>query len=40
MHLFSDYSIPDPIPRDLYDRAGILTDFQWIIISDKWTGED
>ena len=40
MHLFSDYSTPDPIPRDLYDRAGILTDFQWIIISDKWTGED
>ena len=38
MHLFSDYSPPAPVPRDLFLRAGLLTDFQWIILSDQNTG--
>ena len=38
MHLFSDYKKPSPVPRDYFDQAGILTDYQWIIISHKDTG--
>ena len=38
MHLFSDYDKPVPVPRDYYEQAGILTDYQWIIISNKDTG--
>ena len=39
MHLFSAYSKPGPVPRDYFARAGILTDFQWLIMSQKDTGE-
>ena len=38
MHLFSDYDKPSPVPRDYYAQAGILTDYQWIVISQKDTG--
>ena len=40
MHLFSHYSQPAPVPRDLFLRAGLLTDFQWIILSDENTGTE
>ena len=39
MHLFSQYDKPKPIPRDYFEKAGILTDYQWIIISQKDTGK-
>ena len=38
MHLFSDYDKPRPVPVDFYEKAGILTDYQWVIISQKDTG--
>ena len=37
-HLFSDYSQPHPVPVDFYRNAGILTNYQWIILSQKNTG--
>jgi hypothetical protein len=39
MHLFSDYKKPEPVPRDYYELARQLTDYQWIIISQKGTGQ-
>ena len=39
-YLFSDYSKPHPVPVDFYRKAGISTDYQWIILSQKNTGED
>jgi hypothetical protein len=39
MHLFSDYEKPEPVPKDYYELAGQLTDYQWIIISQKDTGQ-
>ena len=38
MHLFSDYDKPNPVPRDYFGQAGLLTDYQWIIMSQKDTG--
>jgi len=40
MHLFSDYSAPNPIPQDYFEQTGILTDYQWIIVSHKNTGTE
>ena len=37
-YLFSQYSKPAPIPTDHYEKAGILTNFQWLIMSQKDTG--
>ena len=39
MYLFSDYEKPEPVPKDYYELAGQLTDYQWIIISQKDTGQ-
>ena len=39
MFLHSQYDKPEPFPRDYYEMAGILTDYQWIIISHKDTGK-
>ena len=39
MHLFSQYDKPNPVPTDYFDMAGVLTDYQWIIISQKDTGK-
>ena len=38
MYLFSDYSKPGPLPPDYFHQAGILTDYQWIIMSHRDTG--
>ena len=36
LHLFADYSTPKPLEGvDKFDKAGILTDYQWIIASHK-----
>ena len=36
LHLFDDYSTPRPLQGvDKFDKAGILTDYQWIIASHK-----
>ena len=39
MHLFNKYSKPHPVPTDYYDESGILTDYQWLILSMKDTGD-
>ena len=37
LHLFNDYSTPGPLLGvDKFEKAGVLTDYQWIIASDKW----
>ena len=38
MYLFDHYEKPSPVPRDYFEMAGILTNYQWIIISQKDTG--
>ena len=36
LHLFNDYSTPQPLHGvDKFDKAGVLTDYQWIIASHK-----
>ena len=36
LHLFDDYSTPRPLQGvDKFDKAGVLTDYQWIIASHK-----
>ena len=36
LHLFNDYSTPGPLLGvDKFEKAGVLTDYQWIIASDK-----
>lgn len=40
MYLFSQYEKPKPVPRDYYEMSGLLTDYQWIIISHKDTGTE
>ena len=36
LHLFDDYSTPTPLQGvDKFDKAGVLTDYQWIIASHK-----
>ena len=39
MHLFSEYRKPRPVPVDYYEKSGIFTDFQWLILSQKDTGD-
>ena len=39
MQLFSEYSKPGPVPTDYYEQAGILTDYQWLILSHRDTGD-
>ena len=38
MELFDDYSQPKPIPEDMYAAAGIHTDYQWVIVTQRNTG--
>lgn len=40
MHLFDDYSKPAPVPADYFEKAGMLTDYQWLILSMKDTGTE
>jgi len=41
LHLFDDYSTPRPLQGvDKFDKAGVLTDYQWIIASHKNTGTE
>merc|ERR1719158_2559075 len=41
LHLFDDYSTPKPLQDvDKFDKAGVLTDYQWIIASHKNTGTE
>jgi len=40
MHLFEQYDKPSPVPEDYFEKAGLLTDYQWIIISQKDTGTE
>ena len=36
LHLFDDYSTPKPLLGvDKFGKAGVLTDYQWIIASHK-----
>ena len=36
LHLFDDYSTPKPLHGvDKFGKAGVLTDYQWIIASHK-----
>ena len=36
LHLFDDYSTPRPLHSvDKFEKAGVLTDYQWIIASHK-----
>ena len=36
LHLFDDYSTPKPLQSvDKFGKAGVLTDYQWIIASHK-----
>ena len=36
LHLFNDYSTPKPLQSvDKFGKAGVLTDYQWIIASPK-----
>ena len=36
LHLFDDYSTPKPLDSvDKFGKAGVLTDYQWIIASHK-----
>ena len=36
--LFQDYTTPGPLPKDLYQAAGLGTDYQWLILSQAGTG--
>eukprot|EP00092_Neocalanus_flemingeri_P032574 GFUD01035430.1.p1 GENE.GFUD01035430.1~~GFUD01035430.1.p1 ORF type:complete len:611 (-),score=162.78 GFUD01035430.1:61-1893(-) len=40
MHLFTDYSKPKPVPEDYFEKAGLLTDYQWVLIGSKGTGTE
>jgi len=40
LSFLKDYSPPRPIHKDLLQEAGLLTDMQWIILSDKGTGTE
>ena len=38
MELLDDYEVPKALPENLFSRCGILTDYQWSVLSSPNTG--